>query len=133
LASTLWIAPLVVTQSDADLLIEAGKAHWLTLREDIVEEKCIRHFLSRNTSRPASTTKHALRLLTLLDDEQQVGNKELSVDKEHEASRSPVNKLDRLIDWNVDVLIQGLRKVVAGTNASSSAVEFSCDTPGDGH
>jgi hypothetical protein len=122
-----------VSMDTADLLVTAGKSHWLTEREDKVEVKGIGQvttfWLEINHRHKRSSRNSA----SSLDDEQQDGSKELLVDKGYEARTTLANKLDRLIVWNVDVLMQGLRKVVARRNMLSSVVDVGSDAPGDGH
>jgi hypothetical protein len=103
---------LHLSKDTADLIVEAGKAHWLTQREDMVEVKGIGQVIAfwLEIHHHHKHKRSSMNSASLLDNEQQGGNKEFSVDKGYEASSSLVNKLDRLIDWNVDVLIQGLRR-----------------------
>ena len=111
-----------ISQETADLLQEAGKGHWVEERKDIVVAK----------------GKGALQTYWLNpDEEEKVDTGAVAVAEESkeakvelpaaaaEAKKPPTNqKNQRLIDWNCELLLQNLRKVVARRETEQKRASF---------
>ena len=109
-----------ISQETADLIVAGGKSHWVVPREDVVVAK----------------GKGELRTFWLLprDDVTTAPSKtcsETGTEREQEAeteSQAPIaevvhaqvknDKIQRMIDWNCDILLQLLRLIVAKRQAS---------------
>ena len=108
-----------ISQETADLLIAAGKSHWVVPREDVVVAK----------------GKGELRTFWLLPREDITAPSKTSSDPGAEQApeveaeaQAPVSeivhsqvkndKIQRMIDWNCDILLQLLRLIVAKRQAS---------------
>lgn len=104
-----------VSYSTAVLLTEAGKEHWLMERSDLVFAK----------------GKGAMKTFWLIDNESNSSEsksiKDLptpSVSKRVDVVvESDASKMDRLIDWNVDVLSQSLKQIIARRCISGKATK----------
>ena len=109
-----------ISQETADLLIAAGKNHWIIPREDVVVAK----------------GKGELRTFWLLPREDMAGTSTKASSETHEDANSqdiapepeqpsalPMShvkndKIQRMIDWNCDILLQLLRLIGAKRQAS---------------
>lgn len=112
-----------ISQETADLLREAGKGHWVEERGDLVVAK----------------GKGALQTYWLNPRNGNTGsdadaNEQKSVEKAPEAAPEPQEKksvpalnqkTQRLIDWNCELLLQNLRKIVARRETESLRVSTS--------
>ena len=94
------------SQATADLLIAAGKKHWVKAREDAVEAKgkgvlntFWLHPMSKNDSSNASSDNDG----TLVSLDGSADNTRLS---------GGDAKQDRLVDWMVEILLFDIRKIV---------------------
>ena len=115
-----------VSQSTADLLVEAGKEAWITPREDLVSAK------GKGQIQTYWVNVKAPRLVSIendLDkDERSQDNSAQSGDDSKKARKSVValpksvfdmhpmsqnRKLKRLIDWQTDILARLLKPIVA--------------------
>lgn len=108
-----------ISQETADLLIAAGKSHWVVPREDVVVAKGkgeLRTFWllpredltapSKTSSDPGAERVH-----------------DMETESQPPASEvAPVHikndKIQRMIDWNCDILLQLLRLIIAKRQAS---------------
>lgn len=116
--STGVVNKIHVTQSTADLLNASGKQHWVTRRRDEVEIK---------GKGPCQTfwvePKRTNSMGSDVEDEEEDATSINSSDKSDDDSSSEssssgeedvkLDKNDRLVDWNVDILERLLRRVVA--------------------
>ena len=97
---------IMVSQKTADLIVQAGKGHWLTLREDKVHAKgkgemqC--YWCLPRSGTTGSTTDNTLSSEN---------------DGEHDVKQAPratrETSLQRLVGWNVDFFRTMLKKVVS--------------------
>ena len=113
-----------ISQSTADLLLAAGKDHWITKRETLVEAKG-KGLLQTYWAEPAAQAS------TIISG--------CSNDNEVTLQDGVFNdKTMRLIDWNVDILSQLIRQIVARREAlncssrKSSASPLQHNTPKNG-
>lgn len=114
-----------ISQETADLLVAAGKAHWLSTREGRVQAKGkgelqtywleVRHLESDK----ALSTMHESMSNGLRVELQNEAVQEAMADDK--VKRVISEKMARLIDWNVDVLLRLLRAVVARREAEGIA------------
>jgi Adenylate and Guanylate cyclase catalytic domain len=110
-----------VSEATAELLKAAGKEHWLRLREDVVEAKGLGKMrtywanVSSTGSSRGSVDKYDVSTLPASSNisiRNELGN----VTGENSRLREDVNtlmneKTSRLIDWNVEILIEILKRV----------------------
>lgn len=103
-----------VSKETADLIIKAGKGLWLHKRDNLIEMKGkgqrqtywlvpkgdFGEQRSYNESEPSCETSR---------------NEDIHFDKDER------QKLDRLIDWNVDMLTKSLKQIIAQRNAKQKA------------
>jgi hypothetical protein len=101
------------SQKTADLLIAAGKQHWLEKRHDLVEAKgkgkLQTYWIeppSRGGSDHAADTTHSMSLSSETDAMHVMGFTQGVGD-------SSSQRLERLIDWNVDAFTCLLKRIVA--------------------
>ncbi len=98
-----------VSQTTADLLIEAGKANWVKPREDLIEAKGkgkLQTYWVEPTAKVSKTSNYQpshsaidqLLLETELDD-----------------------RMERLVDWQVEILTKLIRQIVAHRNVASKS------------
>ena len=98
---------IMVSQKTADLLTEAGKGHWLTPREDLVQAKgkgAMQCYWCLPKSGTGSVVSGVSRASSLGN-----SNSELSVIAKPDSTTS----FKRLVDWNVDAFLRLLTKLVA--------------------
>ncbi|KAL7581160.1 hypothetical protein ACA910_005950 [Epithemia clementina (nom. ined.)] len=111
-----------ISQETADLLIASGKSHWVVPREDVVVAKGkgeLRTFWllpredisapSKTSSDPGAEQTH------------QVEAEAQAPVSEVVQSQVKNDKIQRMIDWNCDILLQLLRLIVAKRQASRRA------------
>jgi class 3 adenylate cyclase len=94
-----------VSQTTADLLVAAGKQHWVTKRKELVEAKGkgkMQTFWVEPKTITSTCTSH--------DNISRMN-----------AQSEDVGHLDRLVDWNVDTLGNILRQITARREASYSS------------
>ncbi|KAL7572962.1 hypothetical protein ACA910_007464 [Epithemia clementina (nom. ined.)] len=122
-----------ISQETADLLIAAGKKSWIRPREDIVAPKGkgeMRTYWLEvrppkgTTDRKTSLQTHSTEEVRSGDNTSRSGDGTLSSDDgtdgedEEAISQPPASaKILRLIDWNVDVLMRQLKRIVARRKA----------------
>lgn len=97
-----------VSQATADLLIHSGKDHWIEPREDIVDAKgkglMQTYWLNLGSRR--SNTRSVTNSAT-----EESGQ---SFDDSNDGLKpEDLVKLDRLVDWMVELLLERLKKVVS--------------------
>lgn len=109
-----------VSQETADLLMAGGKSHWLKPREDLVVAKgkgeLKTYWLDPTKKRRHTKTHKDIRVAQdiALDD----GNSNPMLGSSGEAPFD--DKYSRLIDWNVDVLLHHLARVISSRSRSPS-------------
>ena len=116
------------SQDTADLLVAAGKSHWVTPREELINAKGkgeIKTFWVKPGSKGASSggstqSVQSSNLSSSGADEQLDGDDDYNLDPA--TKRIIDRKTDRLIDWNVEILTRFLKQVVAqhGNNGNST-------------
>ena len=122
-----------VSQETADLLVEAGKGRWLTLREDIVIAKgkgeMTTYWLenvagsSNATAAPVVDTQEINRRKPVPEGLLQRSQSAILRSLEGSGISRPVfsDKTNRLINWNVEVLRRLLKLIVARRNSENIA------------
>jgi hypothetical protein len=109
-----------VSQKTAELVVEAGKGHWLTAREDLVNAKgkglLQTYWLdSKRSKTSGSVVSSVVELATDADDS---GSKTMHANgRDVErllsvADEISAEKLQRLIDWNVELFEELLKPIV---------------------
>jgi len=121
-----------VSQDCAELLMEAGKRSWLHLREDVVIAKgkgaLVTYFLknrkSRRSEQDGDSSNHSDTEVSTHHDESDTFE-ELTVAMTpscqvatNARTHAAFMKTQRLIDWNCELLIQVLKKVIARRNVA---------------
>ena len=106
-----------VSQETADLLREAGKSHWVEERKDVVVAKG-KGALQTYWLNPDQEEKPSEEALAASSDgENKEGEKVAvpinSVEPKRTMPNQTQQKNQRLIDWNCELLLQNLKKVVA--------------------
>ena len=105
--STGRVDKIQVSQTTADLLRNAKKSHWLQAREEMVEAKgkglMITFWVEPKTNAATSTCTGTDNLTNLSG----------SYTREINITPRISQKMERLINWNIDVLERLLRKIVA--------------------
>jgi class 3 adenylate cyclase len=109
-----------VSQETADLLMAAGKAHWLKPRDEKVVAKgkgeMKTYWLDPTKKRRTAKNHKDIRVAQEIS----LNNKE-HVDKPMSPADAPLDdKYARLIDWNVDVLLHHLARVISSRSRSPS-------------
>ena len=101
-----------ISSVTADLLMEAGKSHWLKPREDLVQAKgkgLLRTYwmVGLHRSDEKSAASGVRRASTTSDDqsEEEVVNKS--------SLYSPLGTRNRLVEWMTELLIEHLKKIVS--------------------
>lgn len=109
-----------VSQETADLLIAAGKTHWLKPRDEVVVAKG-KGEMSTYWLDPTKKRRHPKPHKDIkVTQEISLQNKDF-VDKPMSPSDVPVDdKYARLIDWNVDVLLHHLARVISSRSRTPS-------------
>ena len=125
-----------LSQATADLLIKDGKEHWVSMRKDLVSVKGkgeMQTFfaLLRNTHASDGSVSGASRSSGVSSNESSGGKQSIGWgigDNEDNLilslppmSRSAKNK--RLIDWNVEMLTQQLKRIVAQRDPVAAALQ----------
>jgi class 3 adenylate cyclase len=109
-----------VSQETADLLIAAGKSHWLKPRNEVVVAKGkgeMKTYWLDPTKKRRHTKSHKDIRVT---QEISLQNGDF-VDKPMSPSDAPFDdKYSRLIDWNVDVLLHHLARVLSSRSRTPS-------------
>jgi len=100
-----------VSQSTADLLIAAGKQHWVTAREDLVEAKG-----------KGKMQTYWVEPCTLSSDH----TESFTEDAPHEDALD--EKLERLVDWQVEVLSGLIRQIIALRNVTKERISSTKST-----
>mmetsp|Transcript_20229 Transcript_20229/g.43726 ORF Transcript_20229/g.43726 Transcript_20229/m.43726 type:complete len:1181 (+) Transcript_20229:158-3700(+) len=110
-----------ISQETADLIIAAGKSHWVVPREDVVVAKGkgeMRTFWLLPREDVAPSTKASSETM------EEFGHVEVSMDPEpmvQAVTAVKSDKIQRMIDWNCDILLQLLRLIGAKRQASRRA------------
>lgn len=128
-----------VSQETADLLIAAGKRHWVKAREEKVYAKgkgeLQTYWLSVDNRRLGSSKTSSMRSLTSSDrdayESSTGGDDSISSGNPNDDGEPVQNlqypvvsaKTSRLIDWNVDVLLRLLKQVVARRQAAKKDID----------
>jgi class 3 adenylate cyclase len=110
--STGEVNKIQVSQATADLLKKGRKSHWLQAREEMVEAKgkgLMVTYWVEPKSVASSTVSSTADLTTENTTENTKGNLSLQDDTAIRVS-SP---MERLVNWNIDVLERLLKKIVA--------------------
>ena len=119
-----------VSQTTADCLIEAGKQLWLKTREETVEAKgkgIMQTYWAEPKSRGSSVysvpvfPSGASSVASGSDVDENEGLDKSSRDSPLKKFR--VDKMERMIDWNVDILSRFIRQIVARRNASKESLK----------
>lgn len=99
-----------VSQSTADELVKHNMGHWLRMRQDVIEIKgkgrMTTYWVNPNTQ--TDSNENILQGMTDSFEESQ----SLSF-TERNGEHGPNEKIDRLVDWNTDILARLLRSVVS--------------------
>jgi Adenylate and Guanylate cyclase catalytic domain len=112
-----------ISQATADLLIAAGKEHWIKPREGMVEAKgkgklqtywASSHLTSSQTASVLSDTDATSSDVLVIDDQSR---------DDAQLQRLLLDKTKRLIEWNVDVFQRLLRQVIARRTATNEKSE----------
>lgn len=123
-----------LSQETADLLVSAGKEHWLEKREELIEMKgkgAIQTYwltmrIQSGSSAHSRTSESSCGLdyseSANLDCSRHQGEIDVKKKKKKNDSMFPEfsEKTRRLVDWNVEVLARLLRQVIARRHASES-------------
>jgi hypothetical protein len=96
-----------VSQTTADLLIAAGKEHWVTKRDELVEAKGNGKMQTYWVD-PKNSSSGTVTSSVSMPSESNNGNDGID------------GKTQRLVDWNSEVLGRLMQKIVAKRNASST-------------
>lgn len=109
-----------VSQETADLLIAAGKPHWLKPRDEVVVAKG-KGEMKTYWLDPTKKRRHAKGHKDIrVTQEISLQNGDF-VDKPISPSDVPFDdKYSRLIDWNVDVLLHHLARVISSRSRTPS-------------
>ena len=116
-----------ISQETADLLHEAGKGHWVEERKDIVVAKgkgaLQTYWLNPDEAAPSEADADEVAPIAASNEAEGADTK--TAEPAPAPVKPPNQKNQRLIDWNCELLLQNLRKVVArrkaeGTRASMS-------------
>jgi hypothetical protein len=104
-----------ISKQTADLLITAGKTHWIKRRDEIIVAKGLGEletfWLVLGKERSEGATSMTSDALSVHSDEKPEANLTCSI--------SP-QKMARLIDWNIDVLLRLLKQIAAARGEPSS-------------
>jgi hypothetical protein len=108
-----------ISQATADLLIVAGKEHWIKPRENVIEAKG-KGMLRTYWALPVLTSKTGST-----DGESVLASSDHTMhmdDGDHtdQVQRLLLDKTIRLVDWNVDILQRMLKSIVAHRQAVHS-------------
>jgi hypothetical protein len=118
--STGFRGRIHISQTTADLIIAAGKAHWIKPREDQVQAK------GKGTMQTYWLNPAAKKGSSAASNE---GEATFPVDSDH-ILRSPVKdsgKEERLVQWMVELLTEHMKKIVSDHRALNSRTTI--DTP----
>mmetsp|Transcript_42207 Transcript_42207/g.101959 ORF Transcript_42207/g.101959 Transcript_42207/m.101959 type:complete len:608 (+) Transcript_42207:114-1937(+) len=127
-----------VSQETADLLRTSGKAHWLRPREELVNAKGkgeLKTFWldpTRKRGQKSHKTHHSTVPKVVPFTPPRTANDIKSVTKEELTNHAFDEKSTRLIDWNVDVLLHHLARVIScrdRTVSTGSLVNHSSEVP----
>jgi Adenylate and Guanylate cyclase catalytic domain len=92
-----------ISQHTADLLIAAGKNHWVSPRQDEVNVKgkglMKTYFLNPFTSKQTNNTSNS-------------GGSDSGSPSESNTIRELSSKRDRLVNWAVDMMLDSIKKMV---------------------
>lgn len=115
-----------VSQDTADLLIAAGRKSWLELRQDVIIAKgkgALETYWLRPPTLRSRTSTLDLNVTQHFEEEEEEeedlddeANKSPEVLKQERiaaAKKAEAMKIERLIHWNSDILLQHLKKIVA--------------------
>jgi hypothetical protein len=114
--STGFRGKIHISQTTADLICAAGKAHWIKPREDLVQAKG-KGMMKTYWLNNASTRKGT----SVVSSEGEAASPAVSVS----IFRNPVKncaKEERLVEWIVEVLVEHMKKIVSD-HASPSIFE----------
>jgi class 3 adenylate cyclase len=104
-----------LSEETAGLLIKAGMASWIEPREDLVEAKgkgkLQTYWLAVGTPRIVQLAK--IPTSRLMVDGPLSGDSSWKNNSNENATRIRTEKIDRLIEWNVDVLKRFIKKIIA--------------------
>jgi len=99
------------SQTTADLIIKAGKEHWIKPREDLIEAKGkgkMQTFWIEPTSGPLSQSENTIS--------SGMEHSETSDRDSDLLAAQDTAKIERMVAWNVDLLSQLLRRMIARRN-----------------
>ena len=116
-----------ISQETADLVVKAGKSHWLVKRQDIIQAKgkpdMQTYWVLKDTDAAGMSMEE--------DDESDTGMATSNGDDDEAVDYNLVaaDRQDRLIDWNVKTLLRLIKQVVArrelvASTAASSSGQF---------
>jgi hypothetical protein len=111
-----------ISQATADLLVAAGKSHWITLREHLVgvkgKGKLQTYWVHSAFEGTRSSTSGDTDPLSQchITNNNLVGNGD-------QVQRLLMDKTNRLIDWNVDILTQLLKQVMSGRSSNAAVTK----------
>jgi hypothetical protein len=112
-----------ISQATADLLIASGKEHWITRRREPIDAKG-----KGSMQTYWADPKYNEYMGVDEDDLSQSSSSSSSLDDEHE-EENEVNKTDRLVDWNVDILGRLLRQLIANRDTQPTNKRVSLKAP----
>ena len=124
-----------ISQETANLLVAAGKQHWLTPREDKIVAKgkgeLQTFWLSLSKSRMSSDAKSEAETMVSSNPDESSERGEDIVENDEQVEVDP--KTQRLIRWNVETLLSLLRRVALsrGKDHNKKAEELTW-TPSEG-
>jgi class 3 adenylate cyclase len=107
-----------LSEDTAALIVAAGKESWITARDKLVDVKGkgkmqTYWFVAGPTSIPSDGRLHTSSSMANLDCSETIEDTSSSLPPRPKAPKPKDPKLDRLIDWNVDLLGRLLKKVAA--------------------
>jgi hypothetical protein len=107
-----------VSQATSDLLIAAGKDHWIKPREDVIEAKG-KGMLQTYWVFPTFNSRKG----SVLDETEATTSSDHSIDlgcsnQTERVHRLMMDKTMRLVDWNVDIMKRVLKQIVAHRQAA---------------
>jgi class 3 adenylate cyclase len=102
-----------VSQETADLLLQAGKKKWTTRRVDMIEAK------GKGKLQTYWLFDGASQSTLVSDNDSSISAGRINFDVDsHRRSDSQNGKLQRLIEWNVDLLTMKIKEIVAQRSTS---------------
>jgi hypothetical protein len=103
-----------ISQTTADLIVAAGKAHWVKPRKDLVQAKG-KGTMQTYWLNPASTQKGS----SVASSEGEATSSAVSARIVRSAAKD-LEKEERLVQWMVELLLEPMKKIVSELRAVNS-------------